>query len=197
LVRGWGRNMAPLILNLGTRRRWVINFTLLPLCSWEWASVILATCHHDLVFKPNSCINLDKETKLWCPMRGSGLSINNPSLWQKTEPLQINELYKYRNYRTHVILCLIHSCRNVWEEPVWRNRYCHCGIDDREIVVWFPTEARGFSPHLSPETGPGAHPLSCLLVTMSGFFSRQAAVASLEHLNLMSVGPCIIVITEE
>jgi hypothetical protein len=42
-------------------------------------------------------------------------------------------------------------------------------LEDREITVLLPAEAKGFSPNLCVQTGSGAHPASCPMDTGGPF----------------------------
>jgi hypothetical protein len=47
-------------------------------------------------------------------------------------------------------------------------------LDDREIEVQFPAEAKGFSSNLSAQTGSGTHPTSCTVGTRGSFRGGKA-----------------------
>jgi hypothetical protein len=48
------------------------------------------------------------------------------------------------------------------------------GLDDREIEVRSPAEAKGFSSILCVQTGSGAHPASCTMGTGGPFPEAKA-----------------------
>jgi hypothetical protein len=48
------------------------------------------------------------------------------------------------------------------------------GLDDREIYVRSPSEAKDFSTSLCVQTGSGAHPASCTVVTVGPFPGAKA-----------------------
>jgi hypothetical protein len=48
------------------------------------------------------------------------------------------------------------------------------GLDDREIEVLSPEEAKDFSPRLCVQTGSGVHPASCTMGTGGRFLGGKA-----------------------
>jgi hypothetical protein len=48
------------------------------------------------------------------------------------------------------------------------------GLDDRAIGVWSPAGAKDFSSSLFVQTGSGAHPASCTMVTGGPFSGGKA-----------------------
>jgi hypothetical protein len=163
----WGSGgIAPRILNLGTRRRWVVSFTPRPLYPQG-----MSPCYplHTRLGRPQSWSGRGGEEKNSQPLLGLEYLIIQPVAQLRTTEL---------SWLSMVLQYLTYSFRfNIKNLVLSFPGSLGYGLDDRSSRVRFPAGAGNFSLHHRVQNGSGAHPPSYPMGTRGSFPGSKAAGA--------------------
>jgi hypothetical protein len=148
--------MAPLILHLGSRWSWVVNFTPWPL--------------------------YPQGKSPWCPMdrRLGGPQTFWTRWWRENFPVFVGnrvELYLHSPFTPTWRVAQLKKHRDKF---IFLALYLALGygLDDRSSMFRFPAGAGNFSLHHRVQSGSGAHPASCPPMGTRGSFPGGKAAGA-------------------